>query len=195
MISIREIESALKGSWLLFLNRREGLKWFDFSVGGFWRSFSVIVLLLPLFWMTSLAERKLLITETDLAPEFLDNAGFWGVRLVGFALDWLALPVLLAFLARPLGIAATYPSFMVVRNWTSLFVAIPYVLSALFFQIGLISGGVMYLLWLCLLVMTLWYRFLIARMIFRSSISLVLGIVFLDIVLSIFIQAAVDHLY
>ena len=194
MIGAREIEASLKGSWLLFLNREEGLKWFDLSVGGFWRSFLVLVLLLPLFWVTSVAEKQLILTETGLMPEEFQATAFWSARLVGLVLDWLALPVLLAAVARPLGITGTYPAFIAVRNWTSLFVSIPYVLTACLYLAGVMPGGIMYLSWLCLLVMILWFRFQVTRMMLGPSVALALAIVILDFTLSIFIQTAVDRL-
>lgn len=194
MIGAREIEASLKGSWLLFLNREDGLKWFDLSVAGFWRSFLVLVLLLPLFWVTSVAEKQLILTETDLVPEDFQATAFWSARLVGLVLDWLALPVLLAAVARPLGIAAAYPAFIAVRNWTSLFVSIPYVLTACLYLAGVMPGGIMYLSWLCLLVMILWFRFQVTRMMLGPSVALALAIVILDFTLSIFIQTAVDRL-
>lgn len=194
MVSVREVEASIKGSWLLFLNREEGLRWFDLSISGFWRSFFVIVLLLPLFAITSLAEKQLLLTETELTPEAFETAAFWSVRLIGLGLDWIAMPLVLAVLAKPLGLEAHYPAFIAVRNWTSLFVSIPYVFTASLYLGGVLSGGLMYLTWLTFLVMILWYRFQITRMIFGASMGLTLGIVFLDFVLSIFIQTAVDRL-
>ncbi|WP_213217829.1 hypothetical protein [Roseibium polysiphoniae] len=183
MLSGQEIARALQGSWMLLRNRPEGMRGFDLSIDGFWRSFAVIFLLVPLFVVSSLAERKLLLDET----EFLPAGAFWLAQFTSLGLDWVALPLLLAGLAKPLGISAGYVPFIVARNWTSLLAALPYVFVGLLYLAGLIAPGIMVLLSLVTLIVVIWYRFIIARVALQASMSMTIGVVILDIILSLLI--------
>ncbi len=187
MIKGPEIARAIQGSWLLFLNRPDGLRWFDQSIDGFWRSFGVVFLLLPMFAVSAMAEKKLMLTEAGLLADTFPNGAYWTAQFAILGLDWIALPIILAVLARPIGISNGYISLIVVRNWSSLLAAVPYVLAGLLYLAGVISSGILVLLSLVTLVVVLWYRFNIVRITLRSSISVTLGIVVLDIVLSLLI--------
>ncbi|MEO9903099.1 MAG: hypothetical protein ABJ360_16475 [Roseobacter sp.] len=183
MLSGQEIARALQGSWMLLRNRPEGMRGFDLSIEGFWRSFAVVFLLVPLFVVSSLAERKLLLDETD----FLPAGSFWLAQFTSLGLDWVVLPLLLAGLAKPLGISAGYVPFIVARNWTSLLAALPYVFVGLLYLAGLIAPGIMVLLSLVTLIVVIWYRFIITRVALQASMSMTIGVVMLDIILSLLI--------
>ncbi|MEP4029798.1 hypothetical protein [Roseibium polysiphoniae] len=183
MLSGQEIARALQGSWMLLRNRPEGMRGFDLSIEGFWRSFAVVFLLVPLFVVSSLAERKLLLDETD----FLPAGAFWLAQFTSLGLDWVALPLLLAGLAKPLGISAGYVPFIVARNWTSLLAALPYVFVGILYLAGLIAPGIMVLLSLVTLIVVISYRFIIARVALQASMSMTIGVVILDIILSLLI--------
>jgi hypothetical protein len=195
MLSAGEIARALQGSWLLLWNRPEGMRAFDLSIDGFWRSFAVIVLLVPMFVISSLAERQLLIDETAFQADTFPAGTYWLAQFTSLGLDWIALPVLLAGLASPLGISRNYVPFIVARNWSSLLAAVPYVLVGLLYLAGLIAAGIMVLLSLVTLVIVIWYRFLIARIALQASISMALGVVVLDIVLSLLVGELAGRLW
>ncbi|MEC9470098.1 MAG: hypothetical protein VYA18_10295, partial [Pseudomonadota bacterium] len=129
MISKVEIRAALDGSWLLLRNRPEGMAFFDQSIQGFWRSFSVIFLLVPVYVVSCLAEKRLFFAENLYHPDAFPNGSYWFAQFLGMGVDWLALPLLLALLAAPIGISNRYVSFIVVRNWTSLLASVPYLFT------------------------------------------------------------------
>ncbi|WP_346906772.1 hypothetical protein [uncultured Roseibium sp.] len=195
MISGQEIARSLTGSWLFLQNRPEGLRWFDRSIEGFWRSFGVFFLLLPFFWISGMAEKKLILEETELVLELFPNGSFWGAQLTTFGLDWILLPIVLGFLARPIGISRGYVDFIIVRNWSSLLAAFPYVVAGLLYLAGIIPAGIMVLMSLCVLAVVLWYRFNITRITLQTGISLTLGIIVLDTVLSLLISEVVGRLW
>lgn len=191
MISGQEIARALTGSWLLFRNRPEGMLWFDRSIEGFWRSFGVIFLLLPFFWINELAEKKQILENAELAAEFFPNGKFWTVQLTSLALDWTVFPIVLAALAGPIGISKNYVSFIVVRNWISILVSVPFLLAGLLYLAGIISSEFLDLISLSLKGVVLWYNFNIARIALQAGLSVTLGVVVLDLVLSFFILGLV----
>jgi len=58
LIGMNEIRAALDGSWLLLRNRPEGMAFFDQSLQGFWRSFQVVFLLIPVFLLSGQIEKQ-----------------------------------------------------------------------------------------------------------------------------------------
>lgn len=195
MISLGEIRAALDGSWLLLRNRPEGMAFFDQSIQGFWRSFLVIGLLVPLLLVSGLAEKQFYFSENLYHPDAFPDSAFWFAQLAGFGIDWLALPLLLALVAVPIGISQRYVPFIVVRNWSSLLVSVPYMVTYLLFLLGLISTGITVLLSLTCLVVVIWYRYLVARIALQASVSLAIGVVVLDVVLTLLISQIVGLMW
>jgi len=195
LISIGEIRAALDGSWLLLRNRPEGMAFFDQSIQGFWRSFLVILLLVPVFLVSGLAEKQFYFAENLFHPDAFPNGDFWLAQFAGLVIDWVTLPVLLAVLAVPIGISQRYVPFIVVRNWTSLLASVPYMLTYLLFLLGVISPGITVLLSLTCLMVVIWYRYLVARIALQATISLAIGVVVLDVVLTLIIAQLVGLLW
>jgi hypothetical protein len=195
LISLNEIRAALDGSWLLLRNRPEGMGYFDQSIQGFWRSFSVIFLLIPVFLVSGIAEKKFYFSENLYHPDTFPNDAYWTAQLFGLGIDWFALPLILAVLAVPIGISNRYVPFIVARNWTSLLASIPYLITYLLFLLGLVPSGIAVLLSFTCLIVVLWYRFLVARIALQATISLAIGVVVLDILLTLVISQVVGQLW
>jgi len=195
LISLGEIRAALDGSWLLLRNRPEGMAFFDQSIQGFWRSFAVIFLLVPAFLVSGLAEKQFYFSENLYHPDAFPNDSFWFAQAVGLGIDWLALPVLLAVVAVPIGISNRYVPFIVARNWTSLLASIPYLVTYLLFLLGVISPGITVLLSLTCLVVVIWYRYLVARIALQTTVSLTIAIVVLDVLLTLVIAQLVGQMW
>ncbi len=195
MVSLNEIRAALDGSWLLLRNRPEGMAYFDQSIQGFWRSFSAVFLLIPAFLLSGLAEKEFYFSEEMFQPETFPDGAYWTAQFIGLAVDWVTLPILLAVLAVPIGISKRYVPFIVVRNWTSLLASVPYLITYVLFLLRIIPPGVAVLLSFSSLLAVLWYRYLVARIALQATISLAVGIVVLDIVLTLVISQIVGNLW
>ncbi|TYC49163.1 hypothetical protein FMN50_24155 [Rhodobacterales bacterium] len=195
MITMGEIRAGLDGSWLLLRNRPEGMAFFDQSIQGFWRSFSVIFLLLPAFLASATAEKQFYFDENMFHPDAFPNGAYWTAQFFGLGVDWVAYPILLALLASPIGISSRYVPFVIARNWTSLFASIPHLIIYLLFLLGVISTGISVLLSFATLLAVLWYRYTVARIALQASISLAIGVVVLDIVLTLVISQLVGHMW
>lgn len=195
LIGLGEIRAALDGSWLLLRNRPEGMAFFDQSIQGFWRSFGVVVLLIPAFLVARLSVRKLFFEQNLYHPDMFPNGAYWFAHTLGLAADWLLFPVLLAALALPLGISRRYVPFIVARNWTSLLASTPYLVIYSLFLLGILSTELTVFLSYLLLPVIIWYSYLVTRIALQASLSLAVGIVILDFVLSLLIDQAVGHLW
>lgn len=195
MIGSSEIRAALEGSWMLLCNQSRGMVYFDQSTQGFWRSFLVIFLLAPVFLVSALAEKKLLISENVLLLETFPENAYWLAQFFSLGIDWVMLPLVLALIAGPIGISRQYVPYIVVRNWSSLLASLPYLATGLLYLTGIIPSGIMVLLSFTCLIVVLWYRFLIARIALQASVSLAIGVVFLDILLSLVIGELAGRLW
>lgn len=188
-----EIRRSLAGSWELFKGRAEGMHAFDVSITGFWRSFGVILLLALPYAVTVIAEKRIIDQEAAIPLDDFSQQSFVFAKAIGFALDWACFPIIVALIARPLGISARYVPYIVARNWTSAIAILPYMAPALLYIAGLIDAGTTAFLTLVAIGFVLRYRYLVARIALHATIGMAIGLVALDTVLSFVIGAAVNR--
>ena len=194
MLSTQEISRSLTGALMLVKGRREGMAAFDLSLTGFWRSFGAVFLILPIYVITMVAQRHVLISDTELTAEaFPDNAFFVG-NLIGFFLDWIAFPILAALIARPIGFADRYVPFIVARNWTSVIAILPYSIPIVLYSLGILTPELTTILTLAAILFVLYYRFVVTRISLDATVSLALGLVVLDLVLSLVLGEIINRL-
>jgi hypothetical protein len=177
-----QIARSLGGAFDLFLGRAEGLQRLDRSIDGFWRSFLVILLILPINAVSMLAASRLEGTAETFGQLF------WG-GLPVLALDWITFPILLAAAAGPLGVQRTYVDYVVARNWASPIaaglLAVPLVLQGA----GFLPAPIGTLLSLVAMAVVLRYHYMIVRIALGVTIPLAVGIVVADVFLSLVIVA------
>lgn len=194
MLDREEIRRSLTGAWDLFLDRPDAMRAFDVSVEGFWRSFRVIVLLLPAYFLTTMAE-QIMLSETAVETAGPGGTALFLDSVVGLGLDWIALPVVLALAARPLGIQRNYAAFIVARNWGAVIALTPFGVIGLLVILGLLNAEIANFLMLASLMVVLRYNFLIARRALDVGIGFAIGIVILDLAVSLTIALALDSVF
>lgn len=175
----------MRGGWQLFKGDANGLRAFDASFEGFWRSFQVIVLLSPVLLVMIASERALLLEQTALTAETFPQSEFVWSRLLGFVLGWVDYPIALALLAGPLGLRHRYVPLIVALNWTSLIQAPPMVLPALLHLFGVIDIDAANVLTLIALGIVLRYQYVVTRAATGAPIGFAVGLVALDYTLSL----------
>jgi hypothetical protein len=197
-LALQEIGRALDGALALFIGRPAPAGAFDTSIGGFWRSFAAIVLVVPSFAVSIAAEARLSgaaelaagLPPVEAGPALSDMA----IQATSLLADWIALPLVLALIAGPLGVSGRYVPFVVVRNWASVVSAAVYALPALFFNLGLIGREAVLLLSLAVLVVVLRYQYRIIRIVLATPVAASLGLVVLDLVLGLVVAEAIGRL-
>ena len=188
MPTVAEIQRSFQGAWALLLNRREGMQAFDVSVDGFFRSFGVVFLLAPLYAIAALAEVRLL--QVDGFP----LTWFFVWKFVGLGVDWLALPIVLALLAKPLGLAARYVPFIVARNWTSPLAMSLSILPSVLFASGLIGQELAAILFLVVVMGVIRYQYQVVRIALQTTIAMSIAVVAFDLTLSLVLAELVNRL-
>ncbi|MET0531507.1 MAG: hypothetical protein ABW003_24775 [Microvirga sp.] len=117
IVTADEVNRSFKGTIDLLNSRSEGLKSFDMSERGFWRSFSAIWLTLPAYIISLAIAHMRLGAVPDGA--LLDNLWVDAVVALGHVGGYIALPLAMVFIARSLRLSSRYVPFVIVTNWIS----------------------------------------------------------------------------
>lgn len=192
MTSLAEVQRSLVGAWRLFWRDPSGLGLFDLSFEGFLRSFGAILLVLP-FYVFYLEAELVLLAATE-AVEILPARGwFYAWRCFGLLLDWLAYPLLMILVARSLDLSGRYVPYIVAYNWANVIVIVPVALPQMLFAAGVLPLGAATLLTLVVFGAVLHYRWYLARVALGASGMTALGLVALDVLLSLVLTEAVNR--
>lgn len=193
MLSLDEIVRSLTGAWRLFIDRPDAMRFFYVSIDGFWRSFAAIVLIVPAFALFAIGERVAILAESVIDPGFSDSAF---VLNKGFTLvlDWIALPILLALVAGPLGVSRNYAAYIVARNWCAVLATAPFGVVALLNLVGILPGGGANVITLVILVVVIRYNYMIARRALGADMGLAIGIIIADFAISLAVISIADTL-
>lgn len=194
MISINEVVRGVVGAWRVFIGAPDAMRHFDTSIDGFWRSFLAIIPIAPVYALTSLAEFR--ATQASL-PEgtVLDGGVFFWEQAITLALDWVTLPLLLAALAGFLGFRQTYPAFIVVRNWATVVMIVPFALISLLDALGPLPEDAIVFPSLIALGFALRMMYMAARIALKARWDLAVGIVILDFLTSLLIVTLLARLF
>ena len=194
MLGREETARSLTAAWWLFLNRPDAMRLFDVSLEGFWRSFAAILLVAPAYALTAIAENQAMLTDA-LPDNGGSGAAYFLDKALTLGLDWISLPIVLALLARPLGITRTYSGFVVARNWASVISILPFAAVALLYLLGIIDADLWSFLSLAFIIVIFRYTFVIARRALGASLGLAAGLVALDFAVSLALSQGIDALF
>lgn len=177
-----EARRSLLASWLLLLRRPQGYALYDLNETGFWRSFSAIFLVAPLYMWASRIEAGLPGQEA-LAPSS-------GWDLFGLLLQWFGWPLIVAGLARLAGLTG-FVRYVVAYNWSSVLIMAAFLPPMLLYGAGLVGAGAVFTLSLAVLLASLYYRWYVARTAFETQGVVAFALVLADLVLGIAVNRLV----
>ncbi|MEO5337811.1 MAG: hypothetical protein H7841_13100 [Magnetospirillum sp. WYHS-4] len=184
MISGAEVVRSLYGAWRLAQMDASGMAWFDTSLGGFWRSFWAAGLVLPLF-----LAMLLLRFSAGAVGEEVPFLRYLGIELAAYAVQWLLFPVIALEIARLFDKGERYPGFIVAYNWASVLQNGVYLPILMLNAVGLLARDPTALLALIALSLILAYNWFIARVAFDLPPATAAGVVALDFMLGLVINA------
>lgn len=116
ILTADEVSRSVRGTLDLLNRRAEGLRAFDMSEAGFWRSFGAIWLTLPVFVVELALERQRL-GPLGPAAALLDMSRVTLAVAAGHVASFVALPLAMIWISRKLGLGRVYAPFVVVTNW------------------------------------------------------------------------------
>jgi hypothetical protein len=194
VINRDEIMRSLNGTWLLFLGKPGAMRFFDTSYQGFWRSFQAIVLIAPAYALTVVADRRALLSDA-VADDAFNEAAYMTAKWLTLAVDWAALPLLLAGLGTFLGIRQGYMAYVVARNWSAVLLSLPFAAVGVLDLSGLVSGPLLFFPSLIALAIALRLSFVIAHRALGVGVDVAIGFVVLDFLVSLGVARLIGRLF
>lgn len=181
MISLRDVFSALYGAYRLARLDPGGLRYFDITDQGFWRSFFAAVLVAPLYFIL------LLIRYSNL-PTPIPQLRFIALETIAYVIAWVAFPLLMATLTRLLECDKFYIRFIVAYNWAAVLQNLLYIPIAILAAAGIMSISLSNTLGLIALVLIVVYTWFVVRTALEVAAGMAAGIVGLDFMLNVLIN-------
>jgi hypothetical protein len=187
MISGAEVANALTGAWRLANRDRGGMRYFDASLGGFWRSFYAAALCAPGY---------ALIVWERLADRLAPDGALHAVLVEGivYVIGWVAFPLAAYYLVEALDRGRQYLGYIVAYNWANVLQVALYVVAVLVISTGLTPQPLEGALALGITLAVLLYQFYIARIALDLPALPASAMVALDFVLSLLLYALVEML-
>ena len=177
---IGDVKGAGIGLWRLMKLDPAWAAGFDASAGGFVRSFAGPLLSLPLY----------LLVASMVAREAAGGAGlYWGAALELIA-DAAAYPAVMAVVARAFGVGEGYGAFIVVTNWSQLFLNLVLAAASPLALAGDNGMVAFRFVWLLLLLASIYITWRAARQTLSTEIAPAL----LSVVLSVAISEGASRL-
>ena len=176
-----EVQNAIVGSWRLAIRDIGGYDDFNQTEAGFWRSFSAVIIVAPLF----LYATDLQIGMESAEPGSDSPSSGLNAAFVSLVVQWAAWPLVMMVIARYAGLAGKYSRYIIAYNWSSILVmAVQIAPIYLFAQGGNLAefGSLMFLAALALVI---YYRWYIAFTALETTGSIASALVLADLVISI----------
>lgn len=185
-----EIRASLKGAMRVIQMDPRALSFFNISNAGFWHSFQAFWIVLIPYLVTMLSHREVLVAQTGLTVETFPNALFFATKFLGAMAEWVVLPLVLWYLARPLGIEKQFATFIIVRNWMSVIAIWVFFVPVVCYLFHLISIEIMVLSQFTLIGFVMWTGYLVARTTLGKPAFFCVALVAANLGLSLIIDEA-----
>ena len=115
MIDLGAAATGLTGAWRLARLDRGGMRYFDATEAGFWRSFQAAILAVPFYAILLLVEPR--PPDQALSPDPLRAIL---IEAIGYVIRVTAFPLAAWYLARGFNCSGRYIAFVVAYNWANL---------------------------------------------------------------------------
>jgi hypothetical protein len=181
---VEEASQSLFGSWLLLVRDTGGYRYFAQSEAGFWRSFSAIVIIAPLYLYAT-------TVQVEFPPEAAAASPSLAAAMVGLVLQWIGWPLAMVFIARFVGLQHGYARYIIAYNWSSVLVIGLLMPPLILLDLGLVGPGFAVFLSFVLMLVSLYYRWYVAQTAFETSGPIAAALVLADVALSLFVNRLV----
>ena len=187
MITLSQLASALYGVWLLLKLDPRGFDYFEKTPGGFARSFLVAAVLSPLYFAHAVLTYHGHKTKLAFMPYLV-------VQTLSDVLSWVAFPFAMLYVTELLSRQGRYLTYMVGYNWFQLAVGCALLPIAVLADLGFLSMKFAGFLNLLALVVFFTFGAFIARIGLQLGVGTAVGIVVIDLMLSLAINQAIGRI-
>jgi hypothetical protein len=183
IVTADEVNRSFRGTLDVLHSRAEGLKSFDMSERGFWRSFAAIWLTLPAY-IVSLAFERLRLGILQPDRSLLDSVWIDLVVAVAHMASFVALPLAMILIARRFELTKAYVPFVIVMNWITAIGLLVLSVPAMLLLIGWATPSLASIFSLAFAVIIVRMQWFATKATLGLSSLTALGIVLLGIVLN-----------
>lgn len=173
-----QVTAALAGAFRFLRFDAGGLRFFDGTMDGYWRSFFCAVLILPVYVLLV----ALRLDDGELANPFLRIAAVEGI---GYAIGWTAFPLVMAHLANSFDRAARYPGYIAAYNWFAAPQVVLTLAAAVLREAGFLPAALLTGLQLGVMLYLTAVQWFIARRALDIHPGTAVGVVAVDILISL----------
>lgn len=184
---MHEIRLALAGTMQLARGDAGGLTWFEASIEGFWRSFRAALICYPMYLLL-LSFR---VTQAQLGASSVPR--IVAVETIGYAIAWLAFPLLVLPLARLLDRESRFLLFMVAYNWSQVPQTVLFVIVAI--VAAIVPSGLAQTIEIAAAIAVVVYEWFIARVALLVPPAPATLVVLIDILLGTVVNRVTLGLY
>ena len=184
---LAETVGSLMGALRLARFDAAGLDYFNASVSGFWRSFFAAAIIAPFFV-------ALLIARIADEGADLPVARYLILEATAYVIAWVAFPLVMVYLVRIMGFEARYFRYIVAYNWCGVVQNAVYLPIAIFGYMGAINADIANTLALTTLVWILAFTWFVTRNALDAPPGVAAGIVGLDFLLGLVIDAVANRM-
>ena len=181
MIDLRAASAGLTGAWRLARLDPGGMRYFDATLDGFWRSFQAAIVAAPFYLL-------LLLLSTQDHPLSADPVRAALVEVIGYVINWTAFPLAAWYMARALHCTHRYLGFIVAYNWSTVLQVLAFIPIALLSVTDLVPDDLVIILAFLVTGATIYYRYFIARTALGIEALPALGFVALDFVIGLLLD-------
>jgi hypothetical protein len=182
ILTADEVVRSLKGSLRLIRREHDGLRAFDTSVDGFWRSFAAVILAAPAF-IVLLADQELRAGRFVPGGLF-DDAWFVAREAAVFIAPWVLFPLLMLGFVRVMGLERRYVGYVVIYNWSGVIAAVLFAVPALLHVLGMATDAHAAFYAFAFSIILVQYRWFFARAALGLSADLAAAVVAADFLLA-----------
>jgi len=182
MIDVGAATAGLAGAWRLARLDRNGMRYFDATIDGFWRSFQAAVIAAPIYLI-------LVLLRTDDHPLSSDPVRATLIEAIGYVIDWTAFPLAAWYLCRAFHCSNRYFGFIVAYNWANVLQMVVFVPVAFLSAEAILPSGIVSLLALAMTAAVIYYQFFITRTALEIDVLPALAFVAVAFVIDLLLDA------
>jgi hypothetical protein len=184
-----EARLALTGLWRLAHGDHGGLRCFDRSLDGFWRSFRAAIFCYPLYLV--------LLLMRVAAADWQSSGGLriLTVETIGYIISWTAFPLAMLSVTRWIGRPSRFFDFMVPYNWYQLPQSVLFVLVGLASANGPADSLAIQALGIVAAAAVIGFEWYLARVALAATRSAAALVVLVDLALGALIDWSASSLY
>lgn len=188
-----EITNGLTGAWRLTLRDASARDYFDLSAAGAMRSFTALLLSLPVIFFTATLSWRFAREAFDIGTD-VSFGVFITTELLSTILYWGLFLAAMSRVSRMLKLEAYFTPYLITYNWGTLFTTLVFALPLVPHALGLYPAETGFLLAMPAIALLAWYRYQIAREVLGADAGSAVAIVVFEAVLSLSIDQVLGML-